>query len=117
MATSYNWVVNSMSTLNPTSGEQDYVVQANYSVIATETIDKVDYTSQIDNAAFFEVNSSQTNFIPYDQLTNEIVVGWIQEQMGVDAVGNVESTLSAQIQAQANPAPSPQPTPLPWANA
>jgi len=106
-----------MSTINPISGEQDYVVQANYSVIANETINGVSYTSQINNAAFFDVNSSQTNFIPYDQLTNEIVIGWIKSQMGIDAVVNVESNLSAQIQAQANPAPSPQPTPLPWANS
>jgi hypothetical protein len=50
-------------------------------------------------------------FTPYSQLTEAVVVGWVQDSLGQDTV---EESLAAQIEAQKNPV---QETGLPWAAA
>jgi hypothetical protein len=47
-------------------------------------------------------------FTPYSQLTEAVVVGWVQESLDKDTV---EAGLAAQIEAQKNPV---QATGLPW---
>ena len=48
-------------------------------------------------------------FTPYSQLTEAVVVGWVQTSLGKDTV---ETALAAQIEAQKNPV---QESGLPWA--
>ena len=52
--------------------------------------------------------------MPYSELTNDIVIGWIQEGLGVDGVSNLEACLQGQINSQINPPIAPEVTPLPW---
>jgi hypothetical protein len=47
-------------------------------------------------------------FTPYSQLTEAVVVGWVQESLGKDTV---EEGLAAQIEAQKNPV---QESGVPW---
>jgi hypothetical protein len=47
-------------------------------------------------------------FTPYSQLTEAVVVGWVQESLGKDTV---EASLAAQIDAQKNPVSE---SGLPW---
>lgn len=47
-------------------------------------------------------------FTPYSQLTEAVVVGWVQSSLGKDAV---EESLTAQIAAQKNPVTE---SGLPW---
>jgi hypothetical protein len=44
--------------------------------------------------------TEEGSFTPFDQLTKETVVGWVQESLGKDTV---ESSLADQINAQKNP--------------
>jgi hypothetical protein len=53
------------------------------------------------------------NFIPYDQLTKEDVLGWLWAN-GIDKAGT-EAAVLAQIETSKNP-PITKP-PLPWSNA
>jgi hypothetical protein len=48
------------------------------------------------------------NYTPFEQLTKEQVVGWVQESLGKD---EVEAGLAAQIEAQKNPVSE---SGLPW---
>jgi len=52
------------------------------------------------------------DFIPYDQLTEAEVVGWVQSALGADAVNAIEANLNMQLVYMANP-PVEAP-PLPW---
>ena len=47
-------------------------------------------------------------FTPYSQLTEAVVVGWVQNSLGKDTV---EQSLAAQIEAQKNPVSE---SGLPW---
>ena len=51
-------------------------------------------------------------FVPYDQLTPEIVLGWVKNHLGEVTVASIESKLTNQINEQANP--SVIVPPLPW---
>ena len=106
--TTYTWAVTALYT-ETIAGEQNYVVIANYEVVGVDG----DYTASLSNMARFSTESI-TPFIPYADLTNEIVIGWIQDELGVDGVSNLEACIQGQINSQINPPVTPQNTPLPW---
>jgi hypothetical protein len=66
----------------------------------------------LSNSAQFEVVQGDT-FIPYADLTNTIVIGWIENQLGEDGVNNIQACIDGMINSEINPPVSPQNTPLP----
>jgi hypothetical protein len=61
----------------------------------------------------FENNPSEPGFIPYDQLTEQNVLGWVFEALGAEKQ-EIEVTLTAKVQAQLNPATAQG---VPWKTA
>jgi hypothetical protein len=111
MANTYLWTVTGMSTLPaPPAPVDGYVVWATYSVSASNGATPP-ITASIANNAQFTINYTETP-IPYDDLTQEIVLGWIQAQPGI--VGILQQNLDEQIYVQEHPPINPVPTPLPW---
>lgn len=51
----------------------------------------------------FPYDPSQPDFVPYDQLTEPLVVGWVQAAMGPEKVAEQEATAVAQLQQVLNP--------------
>jgi hypothetical protein len=107
--TTYTWNVTALYT-ETIDGEQNYVVIANYEVVGVDGT----YSAALSNIARFSTENVD-NFTPYEDLTNDIVIGWIQDELGVDGVANLEACIQGQIDSQANPPVVPQNTPLPWA--
>jgi hypothetical protein len=56
-------------------------------------------------------NPDEPGFIPYDQLTEEIVLGWVYAGLG-DQKAEIEATLTAKVQKQLNPTTA---NGMPWA--
>jgi hypothetical protein len=106
--TTYTWNVTALYT-ETIDGEQNYVVIANYEVVGVEGT----YTASLSNIARFST-ASVTPFVPYENLTNDIVIGWIQDELGVDGVSNLEACIQGQIDSQINPPVVPVNTTLPW---
>jgi len=50
----------------------------------------------------YENNPGQPGFIPYDQLTEEIVLGWVYDALG-DQKAEIEANLTAKVEKQLNP--------------
>lgn len=53
------------------------------------------------------------NLIPFDQLTEEIVVGWVKQKFGDEKVAEIEAALQSQLDEKH--APSRQ-AGVPWSN-
>ena len=106
--TTYTWAVTALYT-ETIDGDSNYVVIANYEVVGVDG----DYTASLSNIARFSTESVSP-FIPYEDLTETIVIGWIQDELGVDGVSNLEACIQGQIDSQINPPVTPQNTPLPW---
>jgi len=47
--------------------------------------------------------SDITDFIPFEDLTNDQVVAWVKSAMGSDKVAQIESNISSQISEKENP--------------
>ena len=43
------------------------------------------------------------DFVPFDELTSEVVKGWVLNAMGEEEVANLETGLDAQIESEKNP--------------
>lgn len=105
--TTYTWTVTNMYTLQ--QPDPNYVVNVLWELTGVDG----GYTATISGNTLF--SSSQTsNFIPYDQLTSDIVIGWIQADLGAVGVANCEASVQGQINSKITPPVSPQNTPLPW---
>lgn len=105
--TTFIWTINAMYTM-PTP-EPDYVVN----VLWTLTGDESGTVASMSGNSLMS-SADTTNFIPYDQLTEQIVIGWVQEALGPDGVANCEANVQGQIDSILNPPVVPQNTPLPW---
>jgi hypothetical protein len=106
--TQFTWLVTTLWT-QTIAGEQNYVVIASYDVTGVDG----NYTASLNNTAQFST-ANVSNFIPYEDLTNDIVIGWIQQELGVNGVNSIEACIQGQIDSQINPPVVPQVTPLPW---
>ena len=106
--TNYIWNVTQLYT-ETIEGNTDYVVIANY---ITTGIDG-EYTASLSGTAQFST-ADVTTFIPYEDLTEEIVLGWVKESLGENGIISIEACIQGQIDSQITPPQVPVNTPLPW---
>ncbi|MFY7884286.1 MAG: hypothetical protein ACOVOV_05515 [Dolichospermum sp.] len=106
--TNFTWTVTNLYT-QTIDGKEDYVVIANYETIGVDGV----YSSSLQNTAQFSTEDVSV-FIPYADLTEEIVIGWIKETLGENGIISIEACINGQIESQKNPPSYPVNTPLPW---
>jgi hypothetical protein len=105
----YIWQTLALFTTD-VANQQGYVVNVRYNVNATDGV----HNSTLLLTATFEELVNDPNYVPYDQLTNAIVMGWCQEQMGADQVQLIYDNLDQQIANEINPPQTPTSKPLPF---
>jgi hypothetical protein len=103
--TTFTTTIQSMYTLD--TPEPDYVVNVLWEVQGVDG----QYTAQIDGNTTFNSTDQEGAFIPYDQLTPEIVTGWIPQNQ----IDSAQACVQGQIDSMINPPVSPQVAALPWA--
>jgi hypothetical protein len=72
-----------------------------------------DFSASIVNTQSF-TKEDGVNLIPYADLTEATVIGWVQSALGADTVAAIDAALAAQIADQQAPKKA---TGLPWAQA
>lgn len=103
--TTFTTTITAMYTLQ--QPDPNYVVNALWQVTGVDG----EYTAKIDGNTTFDSSQQQGDVIPYDQLTEAIVIGWIPAYVIESAQANVQGQINSMI----TPPVSPQNTPLPWA--
>ena len=98
--TTFNWQIVQMERLT----SDGFVVTVHYNVSATDDT----YQASTYGTTSYTQTPGET-YIPYDDLTQAVVVGWVQEALGKDTV---EASLQSQIDALKAPL---QQAGLPWA--
>ncbi len=93
----FNWDVVQMDRKT----SDGFVTTVHYTVSAVDG----DFTASTYGTVGY---TEEGSFTPYNQLTKDVVVGWVQTSLGKDTV---EAALTAQIDAQKNPV---QESGLPW---
>jgi len=104
--TTFTWSVTNMRTMS--NIEPDYVVSVNWVCSGVDG----DVTAAIESTSSFSQNAESVGFIPYADLTEETVLGWVQAEPNVTI--NTESCVQGQINSIITPPVTPQDTPLPW---
>jgi len=105
MATSYKWDCNTVDVY-PQENEESNVVY-NVHWVLTGTSSQTDaggdfYTARSAGSQQVPL-SAENEFIPFEDLTNEIVTGWVKESMGEETVTELESGIDSQINDLINP--------------
>jgi hypothetical protein len=93
------WFINQMVCV-PKDGElTDFVINVDWSRYAKETINEIEYQANVYGSQSFS-KDDVANFIPYEDLTYDIVCGWLDASLDVEAL---DLNLDAQIENQVNP--------------
>lgn len=100
----YTWEVTGLKTT-----QDGGVVQTYWKKNGTDANGNV---GSFSGATPFEVDSADPNYIPFEQLTEETVLGWIQAVV----VGSYEEHVNGQIQKQIDQQTITDAT-MPWAPA
>lgn len=100
-----------MDTVPSEDGLTDVVVVAHWQCTGSETSGGKDYSAQVYGTCSFTLDATK-NFIPYDQLTKDQVLGWIWGS-GVDKEAT-QANIDTQIANLINPPIVV--LPLPWIN-
>ena len=104
--TTFTTTVNAMYTLQ--QPDPNYVVNVLWTVTGVDGAN----TASIDGNTTFNSADQEGPFIPYDQLTQAIVIGWIPQSQ----IDSAQACVQGQIDSMINPPVSPENTPLPWAS-
>lgn len=104
--TTFTTTITSLYTLN--TPDPEYVVNAIWQVTGVDG----EYTATIQGNTQFS-SQQATPFIPYDQLTEAIVIGWIP----ASDIESSQQCVQGQINSLITPPASPENTPLPWSQA
>ena len=103
--TTFTTTITSMYTLD--TPDPGYVVNALWQVTGVSG----EYTASIGGNTQFNSADQEGAFIPYDQLTEATVIGWIPES----AITSAQQCVQGQIDSMITPPVSPANTALPWA--
>ena len=84
-----------------------YVFTAHY------TIDANDGTYKAGAYGSIGLGRPEGEMIPFADLTEEIVIGWVKDKFGPEKVADIEAALKAQLDEQRQPTRA---SGLPWSN-
>jgi hypothetical protein len=90
-------------------GQSNVIFKVEYDVLGTDGTNTVT-THRFQSISF----DSSWTFIPYNNLNNDIVISWVQSQMGKNGVSLVQEMLDYMLTQIGTP--EPQNSPLPWSN-
>jgi len=102
MPNTYTWTVTGLDCVQTPSSNTVYNIH--FTVTGTDGT----HTGTWSSSQGIEFNSSNT-FVPFNNLTNEIVLGWLHNQMGTAGVAAMQDCIDKQIANQSSTSVA-----LPW---
>ncbi len=111
MSAIINWKVSTMECYPTYQEEIDVVFTVHWECLGSETVNDVTYNGRTYGSTKVEYHAG-SEFIPYESLTEELVLGWTWDAMGQGEKDSNEGNVQSQINNAINP---PVVTlPLPW---
>lgn len=101
MATTFSWNIANLER----ETADGYVYTVHYTINADDGA----YTAGAYGSLGLE--RPEDTMIPFSQLTEQVVVGWVKDKIGTEKVAEVEAALQAQIDQQHAPTKA---TSVPW---
>ena len=102
MATTYTWKIAQLER----ETSDGYVFTAHY------TVDANDETYNAGAYGSIGLERPEGDLIPFDSLTEEMVVGWVKDKLTAEKVAEIEAALQAQLDEKHAPTKAAG---MPWA--
>ena len=112
MSATITWKVGVMECYPTYQQENDVVFTVHWDCTGSETVNDTTYNGRVYGSTGVTYHSG-SDFTPYEQLTEQQVLGWVWDSLGSGSKENYETAVQTQIDNQINP-PIIKP-PLPWA--
>ena len=94
----YDWNCKKVDVYLQKKGKTNVVYNVHWIVTGT----KKDYSVNNIGTQIIKLDP-ETSFIPFDQLTNEIVIDWTKNAIGADKVQTIEDSIASKIAELENP--------------
>jgi len=107
MANTYTWDCKTVDVYPEYEDHADTVYNVHWRINAQSDQQDAEgnyYTSTAYGAQSLSLEGVGSDFIPFADLTNEIVSGWVEGIMGEEKVAKLKSSLDTNIDQQINPA-------------
>lgn len=94
----YDWNCKTVDVHPQEEGETDVVYNVHWIVTGVDG----DYSATNIGTQVVPLNEGGT-FIPFEDLTNDVVVDWTKEAMGEEQVTQIEASVASEIEGKINP--------------
>ncbi len=94
----YDWNCKTVDVHPQEEGETDVVYNVHWIVTGVDG----DYSASCIGTQVVPLNEGGT-FIPFEDLTNDVVVEWTKEAMGEEQVTQIEAGVASEIEGKINP--------------
>ncbi len=101
MSTTFNWNISQLER----ETQDGYVFTVHY------TVNAQDGTYSAGAYGSLGLERPEGDLIPFSELTEEVVVGWVKEKFGEEKITEIETALQAQLDEQRQPTKAAG---LPW---
>jgi|TARA_B100001094_G_C17976071_1_gene692840 hypothetical protein len=109
MANTYNWDCKTVDVYPTYEEHSDTVYNVHWRLNCesseTHEVDgqEVPYTASVYGTQSLSLDDIGTDFVPFADLTNAVVTGWVEGIMGEEEVANLKSALDAKISEEITP--------------
>ena len=110
--TTITWSIEQMSCYPQELGETDVVFSAAWRVNGVDDTSGTPLYATVYGSQGIAPYTKGAAFIPYANLTQAEVIGWVQDAMGAEQVAAINANIEQQIESQVNP--TVVTPPLPW---
>ena len=94
----YDWNCKTVDVHPQEEGETDVVYNVHWIVTGVDG----DYSANCIGTQVVPLSEGGT-FIPFEDLTNDVVVDWTKEAMGEEQVTQIETSVASEIEGKINP--------------
>jgi hypothetical protein len=110
---SYNWSIISMQCYPQHEGQDNVVFKVYFKITKLVTENEIPYLGLFNESVEIPFADSEA-YTPYNELTEEQVIGWVKTALGEATVSLYESKVDEQIERMTKP--STVSPPVPWDN-
>ena len=103
MSYNYEWQFNPLESYPTASGQTDVVFQVHWQCYASTGSNSGSYYTEATVGTVPVSYDTGSVFIPFNELTKEIVYSWVENALGVDQIDQIKTNLANRIEDKINP--------------
>lgn len=104
MSYNYEWQFNPLESYPTALGQTDVVFKVHWQCyVSTGSLETSDYYSDFSVGVVPVTYNTESFFIPFNQLTREVVYSWVETAMGIEEINKIQQELVDRIESKIHP--------------